>query len=251
MTHQIWLPSADNVEEIHHQLVELFAEEEDPISPAGIRDGGLLESACNRPFTGIGTHEKYKRPDQKLAALFHSLTKNHPFHNGNKRTAVVALITALYRNDRRLRGNVSDDDIFDLVIRVTGDRFPTDNAPASGDKLIDAVADWIDANTEAISTSLAGMRTQEFLKQCEVAGCHVRKAGSGGSWVIQNPGVGSIRVSQSTQQVTGKVVRRFLDHLGLTASSAGIFGDEFAEEAEGERGQIRRFIVALRRLAKT
>jgi prophage maintenance system killer protein len=35
----------------------------------------------------------------KGAALFHSLTANHPFHNGNKRTAVLALDHFLLADD--------------------------------------------------------------------------------------------------------------------------------------------------------
>jgi death-on-curing family protein len=59
-----------------------------------------------------------------MAALFHSLTKNHAFHNGNKRTALVALLSSLNRNGYHLNAEVTDDVVYDLAIAVTADQFP-------------------------------------------------------------------------------------------------------------------------------
>lgn len=94
MNRDIWLPSAENVKEIHVELTALFAAEDDPISPAGIKDEGLLESAIQRPNTGIGNISKYVSRYDKLAALTHSLIKNHAFHNGNKRIGIFTLLVA-------------------------------------------------------------------------------------------------------------------------------------------------------------
>jgi len=113
-------PSAESVEfltesevlAIHFALVEFFARESDPITPSGPRDKNLLASALLRPRTSIGEHEKYRTVPQKAAALFHSLVKNHPFHNGNKRTALVGTLAFLDRNGWHLRSDVSDDEIF-------------------------------------------------------------------------------------------------------------------------------------------
>ena len=94
----MFLPSFDDVMEIHEELVEIFRNDEDPIEPAGARDINLVHSACMRPTTGIGDQDKYVSEYDKAAALFHSLTQNHAFHNGNKRTALVTLLATLYRN---------------------------------------------------------------------------------------------------------------------------------------------------------
>jgi death-on-curing protein len=48
----------------------------------GVRDPGLLESALNRPQTGY-----YADLIEEAAALWESLAQNHPFIDGNKRTA--------------------------------------------------------------------------------------------------------------------------------------------------------------------
>ena len=106
-----WIPTPDNVIDVHNQLVEIFLNEEDPISPSGVKNANMLESACARPLTGLGEHEKYRTLPEKVAALYHSLIKNHPFHNGNKRTALVSALSMLYRNDFRLSPEVNDDDV--------------------------------------------------------------------------------------------------------------------------------------------
>lgn len=249
MTRHIWMPDAEQVAEIHRELTAVFADEADPISPSGIKNEAMLESACQRPFTGIGETEKYPTVWLKIAALFHSLVKNHPFHNGNKRAAIVALLTTLYRNDYRFTNSVGDDEIYDFAIRVTGDRFPDDSAPAIGDDLIEKIAAWLSHNSESLSTSVQGMRMTEFLKRCRQAGCAVKKGKRG--WVVQNHGKGSVTISQSTPQIAGNVVKRWLQRLALTASASGILGEEFHEGVTGERDEMHRFMSALRRLAKT
>jgi death-on-curing protein len=58
-----------------------------------LADFGLLESAVLRPQTAIGELDAYPSVHEKAAALMHSLIRNHPFVDGNKRTAVVATFT--------------------------------------------------------------------------------------------------------------------------------------------------------------
>jgi len=64
----------------HQQLIERFG------GAPGIRDVGALESALHRPQTGYDdtiVHE--------AAALLESLVQNHPFIDGNKRTAFAVV----------------------------------------------------------------------------------------------------------------------------------------------------------------
>ncbi|MSP01021.1 MAG: type II toxin-antitoxin system death-on-curing family toxin [Acetobacteraceae bacterium] len=62
----------------------------------GLRDSGLLDSALARP----SNHAGYGEPEVvELAALYAiAITRNHPFVDGNKRTAYVALETFLALN---------------------------------------------------------------------------------------------------------------------------------------------------------
>ena len=67
---------------------------------SGIRDRGLLESAIARPLN----HASYGQPDlAELGALYAlAIARNHPFVDGNKRTAFVALETFLVLNGLEL-----------------------------------------------------------------------------------------------------------------------------------------------------
>src|SRR3990172_10842143 len=69
----------------------------------GIRDLNLLESALFRPQTTFSGEDLYKTIFDKAAALMHSLILNHPFVDGNKRTAVVAAIIFLLQNGWMLK----------------------------------------------------------------------------------------------------------------------------------------------------
>lgn len=64
---------------------------------AGVRDFGLLEAALFRPQTGY-----YADLIEEAAALWESLAQNHPFIDGNKRTAFAVTYTFLAINGLRI-----------------------------------------------------------------------------------------------------------------------------------------------------
>ncbi len=73
------------VEKIHDLLIKRFG------GARGIRDLRSLESAIARPFQRFDEKESYPDPIDKAAAIFESLISNHPFIDGNKRTAYVLM----------------------------------------------------------------------------------------------------------------------------------------------------------------
>jgi death-on-curing protein len=82
-------------------LVEVQAMHADQIEryggAVGVRDPGQLEAALYRPQTGY-----YTDLVEETAALWESLSQNHPFIDGNKRTAFAATYTFLAINGLRL-----------------------------------------------------------------------------------------------------------------------------------------------------
>ena len=82
-------------------VVEVLAIHDDQIDryggSAGIRDRGLLEAALYRPQTGY-----YADLIEEAAALWESLAQNHPFIDGNKRTAFAVTYTFLAINGARI-----------------------------------------------------------------------------------------------------------------------------------------------------
>jgi death on curing protein len=69
----------------------------------GVRDPGLLEAALFRPQTGY-----YADLVEEAAALWESMSQNHPFIDGNKRTAFAATYTFLAINGARLTAGAQE-----------------------------------------------------------------------------------------------------------------------------------------------
>ena len=81
----------------------------------GLRDAGLLEAALYRPQTGY-----YADLIEEAAALWESLAQNHPFHDGNKRTAFAAAYTFLAINSARVAVDAEETYTFISELYATG-----------------------------------------------------------------------------------------------------------------------------------
>ena len=68
----------------------------------GVHDLGMLLSALGRPQATFAEKELYPDLFTKTAALMDSLVRNHPFVDGNKRTAITAAGIFLKINGYRL-----------------------------------------------------------------------------------------------------------------------------------------------------
>ena len=68
----------------------------------GVRELGLLLSALGRPQGTFDGKDLYPDLFLKTAALMDSLVRNHPFVDGNKRTAITAAALFLRMNGYRL-----------------------------------------------------------------------------------------------------------------------------------------------------
>jgi death-on-curing protein len=84
-------PSLDDVLAAHTRLLGLFG------GTQGIRDRAALEAALARPQSGY-----YGDVIEQAAALLESLSQNHPFIDGNKRTAIAVTAAFLHINGFRL-----------------------------------------------------------------------------------------------------------------------------------------------------
>lgn len=76
--------SADEIEDLHEQIILRYG------GVGGVLNRELLESASLRPKAAVLGRELYPTLEEKAAALMHSIITNHPFVDGNKRTAFLA-----------------------------------------------------------------------------------------------------------------------------------------------------------------
>lgn len=139
--------STSDVMRIHEALASDFAFAEDPIEPAGVRSPSLLDSAVHRPQTSLGDQAKYETIEMASAALLHALVHNHPFHNGNKRTALVSLLVMLDENSMML--TCDEDELFRFVLHVAQHRL-VEATDRLADREVLAIAEWIWTNSRML-----------------------------------------------------------------------------------------------------
>jgi death-on-curing protein len=82
----------DIVREIHAEVIKRFG------GANGIRDENLLTSAVLTPQSSFGGKSPYADIVEIAGAYLFYICKNHPFIDGNKRTAMVAAIVFLRLN---------------------------------------------------------------------------------------------------------------------------------------------------------
>ncbi|HEX5619114.1 MAG TPA: type II toxin-antitoxin system death-on-curing family toxin [Solirubrobacteraceae bacterium] len=85
-------------------------------APIEIRDVGLLDAAVHRPRATVLGQDAYPDLFAKAAALLHSLARNHPLVDGNKRLAWLATYVFLAKNG--IEVDPDDDAAYDLVVAV-------------------------------------------------------------------------------------------------------------------------------------
>ena len=84
--------SIDIVREIHAEAIRQFG------GLNGVRDDNLLASAVLTPQSSFGGKSPYADIVEIAAAYLFYICKNHPFVDGNKRTAMMAAIVLLRLN---------------------------------------------------------------------------------------------------------------------------------------------------------
>jgi len=127
MQEPLWMEAADTV--IAHDL-ELAAHG----GSTGIRDLGLLESALSRPKNIFAYAESAPSMAALAAAYAFGISSNHPFVDGNKRTAL--LVSFAFLDVNGLEVTASQEDAFLTILGL-----------AAGEITEDQLASWFERNT--------------------------------------------------------------------------------------------------------
>ena len=120
----------NDVLQFHIELTQKYTME------SGIHDMNLLQSAVNAPFQTFGGMDLYPTVFDKAARLCYGLAKNHPFSDGNKRTAVHSMLVYLYINNIFLE--YGQLDLENVIIAV-----------AAGNMTADELSQWIENHVGA------------------------------------------------------------------------------------------------------
>jgi death on curing protein len=73
-----------------------------------VRDPELLASAVGQPYVTAFGADAYPTLNDKAAVLLYGIARNHPFADGNKRTATVAALMLLTVNGRRVTWDAAE-----------------------------------------------------------------------------------------------------------------------------------------------
>jgi death-on-curing protein len=112
------------VESIHNILIDKFG------GSKGIRDQGALEASLARPYATFDQKDLYPTTIDKAAAISESLIINHPFVDGNKRTAYVLMKLLLMADNLDIIA--SQNEKYDFVISAS-----------KGEFRFDEIKDWL------------------------------------------------------------------------------------------------------------
>lgn len=107
---------------LHERMIQKYG------GSSGVRDMGMLESAVGRPFATFGGEDLYPDTFMKAGAFIQSIVKNHPFIDGNKRTAFAGAITLLLANGVFI--STDTNQVVKFMLRVANENISVDEIAA-------------------------------------------------------------------------------------------------------------------------
>ena len=109
-------PTVEAVKAIHREVLQAHG------GLAGIRDEGLLDSAVAAPQATMMGKPMFSEPVEVAAAYLFYLCRNHPFIDGNKRTALATCLVFLSENGYLSQEKLDVDAWEQLVLDVAASR---------------------------------------------------------------------------------------------------------------------------------
>jgi len=229
--------SCEDVVAIHEALVADFAGSGDPISPPGVRSVDLLESAVWRQHTSLAGRLKYADTVSNAATLLYGICCDHPFHNGNKRTALVAMLVHL--DDNRLAlYDTSQRELYAMIIAVADHALGVRRDPRRPDKIpsrrksdeeVNAVAEWIRRRADRVVRGERQLTYREFRRLLENFGFY-----------LENPDGNYIDVVRHEERLVG-FMRKRVQRVSKRVANIGWPG-EHEVVGVGEIKRIRRLL---------
>ncbi len=138
----------NDITSIYLELVNDYNRSNDPMTPVGIKDAKLLSSAVHHGSTQFEGKLKYPTVHSAAAAIMYSLTHNHPFHNGNKRTAMVAMLVFLDRHNITL--TCTEDELFQMSVMLADHKIHDQRYERHADAEVFALTSWIREHSKQI-----------------------------------------------------------------------------------------------------
>ncbi|MCL6286183.1 type II toxin-antitoxin system death-on-curing family toxin [Ruegeria sp. 2012CJ41-6] len=111
--------SYEDVLDVHFSIVDFFRRQGYGLGGIGIKDLNTFISTVERQFAGFGGHDLYGTDYEKIATLVFGIIKNHPFYDGNKRSAFLCALLQLHKMGKVI--TVSEKEFEDLMVEIAND----------------------------------------------------------------------------------------------------------------------------------
>ena len=228
----------------HFLIAQYFADEGRGLGGIGPRDDGhLLHSALSRQFVEFGGIRKWSDDLQIAATTLFGLIKNHPFHDGNKRTALLSVLCLLQKQGRTASASKSKFDDFVVTIAESGGR--------NDDNDIEKIARDLRRMTRKLSNTRHTITYRQLNRLLQDFGFELRDARGNRIGVVRIKDgqeiyrVGFPGLSKQVAQGDLKAVR---DACGLTTAE-GFDSEVFFGGAETAQNLLREYALPLNKLA--
>lgn len=250
--------SDEEVLHIHMKIFEDYRYSEDPIDTPGPKDKNIFQSAIFRPYCSNGGVLKYPTVEMAGAALLHSLILDHPFYNGNKRTAIVSLLVFLDLNGYALY--CSKEELFKYVILIAQHNLDIMDKNNMADREVIEVSKWIKNNCRVIEK---GEKVVTFVKLRRILGRYdciieISKNKANITRVLRNKGLLGRSMKLSTQihydddgrEVERQTISKLRKELQLDEDN-GVDSKAFYDDYQSITEEyIIKYRSVLRRLSK-
>lgn len=160
----------DDVLKAHYLICDYFETNYGLTSMYGVRSMQLLGSALGRQTTSFAGKNKWKNEFEVMASLFFGLIKNHPFHDGNKRTALLSLLYNLYLIKRVPKTACNQEKWEKLTVSIAAsdmsqysgfNRFERE-ADKQEDAVVYFVSDFLQKNTRLVDRIFVSITYADF-----------------------------------------------------------------------------------------
>lgn len=251
----------------HFLIADFFLENDYGIGGVGPKNVDLLHSAIYRQFVGFGGKDKWPGSYQKLATLIFGLVKDHPFHDANKRTALLVMLFQLDRLNRM--PTIKQKALEDFVVEIADDRLSKyarfqQLSEEQEDAEVTFIADFLKRNTREVETRHYTITYHELHQRlrtlgyelCHPAGNYIdvmhveqgrRFLGLGPAFTYRRR-VCKIGFPGWKKQVDRRVIKYLREKCRLT-ETFGVDSAVFYRDADPLEALIDEYAEPLRRLA--
>lgn len=204
--------SEDEVLAVRRRMALLQIATQDAFGKTDPLSMDKLGSAVFRQFTSAGGVYKYQTIEAIAANLFYGIAMGHAFENGNKRTALLSMLSFIEKN-RYYLINTTENDLYEMARDVAAHKFSSTEGKQEADIETQAIAAWLKPRLRAKKFGDVTMSFKEFKEQLEQFGCTFEKPDRNfikihrGQWMVQT---GYPRASFDVQVNEVKRIRRTL-----------------------------------------